>query len=1086
MAIEQGEAYYSKDAAGNPVGADTPGAEPTPSGNWGIPARRVPEVFGGGAGAYRARQANQGLSPKQRSTQMYKMLKRTGYSDEWARQYATAAYYEAGGGRKPPYAPKGVPVKATVIDLPAPAAPTTQELRLTDRRIPTTPHGLSSTQSNLAWDYNIYQRDIAEYEKKYLQGDRLTRAQVSAAQKEYNRLTAEGDRLQARSEQLETMRKNIETKQMHQAQRAVGVSEMRAPRSYPEFYKGYMLGQEQIKGGYKRETVAPETIAKDFASTAIGSAAVGWRLGGVNLIIPSLAYGGYVATWDIFAKTGAVITDQPNPLKRTATPKPSSLTGNFPRDLLNAGQLARTSTKYVGSSIAEWGGKQIFKPTTASVEYAGRVEKAAPGIKGESWLQQLGLVSKDAREPLISVPSPGKTTVTPPQIGKLSAVESEVWRLYTRGGVPWLRTQESIDRSTAITRESARIPSPYQLVTPVEAYQRRENLFRQAGTIVSIGTGEKVLGAAAQRLYKAMHPPTAKIESWIIGEVGVHDIETGRVGVKGVKGEFRVTHSPKEWAQQVGKKGDFAFKYDGRVIGETKLGAYYRTSGSQVYRYGTGAQWSGKYAPAPTPYKPEGWGVRPMGYYPQYAPKLDYPLTGFGSPNIYTPEGTPQVLGASTPGGGSLNRMMGKSVDLPGGFSIHYTKQTGQLITKPPWALAPPQNSKMAARLLSLTRETKSGVSLIQGGIGYTPGGERMLILRKATMVIPKATTPSAGAWKAGGVTVGSAPNAPPTPPPAHTPTAPTVPKPPTSKGLGTLSTSGGAGGAGTQAATARGAAVTQLQMALPVEAPAVVMPTGVTGVAIPTTVAASAVKYLEGEATLTKTKPALANAARAGEKEITQVAQATQQVQKVGELQTQQFRNYSISQPTQRAQAAQATEVLQATETAQAVVAIQIPKVITVPDTAQRTATVNVLNLQPLEPFVPPPPPVTPLMLLLPPETKKKKKKKKRQLFDIYVKRRGKFERKGKAMPLVKAMKRGAKETETTAARTFKVLPTGKPVTKRGARIPSQLRKKFYEGKQGRIIERTKYAIDTAGELGEITLKGLDTLRYKKKRGRK
>ena len=100
---------------------------------------------------------------------------------------------------------------------------------------------------------------------------------------------------------------------------------------------------------------------------------------------------------------------------------------------------------------------------------------------------------------------------------------------------------------------------------------------------------------------------------------------------------------------------------------------------------------------------------------------------------------------------------------------------------------------------------------------------------------------------------------------------------------------------------------------------------------------------------------------------------------------------------------------------------------------------------------------------------------------YDVYIKRFGKYRLVGKKLPYKSAVKIGVKKTAQTAARTLKVVRTGKDAKGEGVRLPSKLAKWYRKGKRGAIIEKTKFAIDTPGERGEITLKGIASIKGRK-----
>lgn len=101
-------------------------------------------------------------------------------------------------------------------------------------------------------------------------------------------------------------------------------------------------------------------------------------------------------------------------------------------------------------------------------------------------------------------------------------------------------------------------------------------------------------------------------------------------------------------------------------------------------------------------------------------------------------------------------------------------------------------------------------------------------------------------------------------------------------------------------------------------------------------------------------------------------------------------------------------------------------------------------------------------------------------QGFDVFLRRRGEF-KKVSSGPLSKAeaLSLGSFKAEHTAGATFKVLPVPGPALTRFYGKGAPL-KRFYK-KDGAYIEKSKYRISTAGELSEITFKGISTKKSKK-----
>lgn len=99
---------------------------------------------------------------------------------------------------------------------------------------------------------------------------------------------------------------------------------------------------------------------------------------------------------------------------------------------------------------------------------------------------------------------------------------------------------------------------------------------------------------------------------------------------------------------------------------------------------------------------------------------------------------------------------------------------------------------------------------------------------------------------------------------------------------------------------------------------------------------------------------------------------------------------------------------------------------------------------------------------------------------FDVFLRRRGEF-KKVSALPLSKAeaISLGSFKAEHTAGATFKITPAPGPAKGRFFGKGPSL-KRFYE-KEGAYIEKSKHRISTAGELSEITFKGISTKKSKK-----
>lgn len=107
-----------------------------------------------------------------------------------------------------------------------------------------------------------------------------------------------------------------------------------------------------------------------------------------------------------------------------------------------------------------------------------------------------------------------------------------------------------------------------------------------------------------------------------------------------------------------------------------------------------------------------------------------------------------------------------------------------------------------------------------------------------------------------------------------------------------------------------------------------------------------------------------------------------------------------------------------------------------------------------------------------------------KRTGYGVSIRRRGVFQRVASGLSFEEASKRGAIITATTSAASFKLEG---PKTS-GNKILQSLNKQFRTSKKDKniIVEKSRYRIDTPGELGEITKKGQAASRSKKKgRGR-
>jgi hypothetical protein len=97
-------------------------------------------------------------------------------------------------------------------------------------------------------------------------------------------------------------------------------------------------------------------------------------------------------------------------------------------------------------------------------------------------------------------------------------------------------------------------------------------------------------------------------------------------------------------------------------------------------------------------------------------------------------------------------------------------------------------------------------------------------------------------------------------------------------------------------------------------------------------------------------------------------------------------------------------------------------------------------------------------------------------QAFKVLVRAGGAWKLKGAGLPFGKAMAKGVSVTAKTAARSFRLLPSGF-TSLEDVQRPS-LRNYYRRG--GSYIEKVEAAINTPGELKEITFKGLMGKRFK------
>jgi len=111
-------------------------------------------------------------------------------------------------------------------------------------------------------------------------------------------------------------------------------------------------------------------------------------------------------------------------------------------------------------------------------------------------------------------------------------------------------------------------------------------------------------------------------------------------------------------------------------------------------------------------------------------------------------------------------------------------------------------------------------------------------------------------------------------------------------------------------------------------------------------------------------------------------------------------------------------------------------------------------------------------------------KPRKKKRAFSVQVKTKGKWKTIAASLPEGLAKLTGIKATASTAARTFKLTPSGKTTRPDIPFIPSLTKYRRKKGKsklpETAYIEKTRFAIDTPGELKEITMKGIKAKKVK------
>lgn len=95
---------------------------------------------------------------------------------------------------------------------------------------------------------------------------------------------------------------------------------------------------------------------------------------------------------------------------------------------------------------------------------------------------------------------------------------------------------------------------------------------------------------------------------------------------------------------------------------------------------------------------------------------------------------------------------------------------------------------------------------------------------------------------------------------------------------------------------------------------------------------------------------------------------------------------------------------------------------------------------------------------------------------FGVEVRRQGEFRSVGKGLNFEDAFRKGSKVVSGSSARTFRIT--------QGKKVVDNLNVsgKFYGKKGGLVIEKVGYAINTGGELKEISFKGVESSRKKRK----
>jgi hypothetical protein len=125
----------------------------------------------------------------------------------------------------------------------------------------------------------------------------------------------------------------------------------------------------------------------------------------------------------------------------------------------------------------------------------------------------------------------------------------------------------------------------------------------------------------------------------------------------------------------------------------------------------------------------------------------------------------------------------------------------------------------------------------------------------------------------------------------------------------------------------------------------------------------------------------------------------------------------------------------------------------------------------------IPPPPEIT--SYTFEQDKFKSKLKKEKGLFDVYVRKKGKFVKAGEGFDLQTAIRKGKEIVGTTASASFKVVErkSQRVVNLQGMGLSND---RFYTSRKesGVLIEKSSKRIKSLGELREITFKGIQTQR--------